>query len=737
MAAVSNKARWRAIQTLSLGLAAIVAITLLNRFRPQPLEYAEAVAADLRVYARQPPPPTGIVAIAAIDDRSIAMLGRWPWARTVHARVVDALKDYHVAVIGFDDLLSERDPADVQRESIMAQLKRAGVAPHALSAILGASNDLGFARSIREHGETYLAYAFNSHQNTGQLAAVDLSAYRTTFLDPPPLAYSLVRKQPGAIENTLVANAYLAPIPILNSAARGIVYADIDEDIDGVARSYPAVIRFNHRYCVPLFLALVDAYLGHPQTTVELSPDGVEYVAVADHAIPVDELGRMMVHFRGKPGTIPTYSIADILDHRVAPGLLKGRIVLIGINAHALGDRFRTPVGGDFPGVEIQANAIDNVLAGDFIFRSKRTLAEEQLCGRILGVAISLAAAFMTGLYSAVVLVALGAAYLAYSTWRLSYDGALIGLVFPWATLGFTYFVVVSYRYFTEGKEKRHLRRAFELYLNPDVVASVVDDPAGLRLGGERRHLSILFADIVGFTSRAERSEPEPLVALLNTYMTVMTNVIFENGGVVDKLMGDGIMAFWGAPVHVQNPARDAVNCALQMLEQLKALAQRDDRFKDVNIGIGICTGEAVVGNFGGEGRFDYSVIGDTVNLASRLEGLTRQFKVHLLVNRDTFDDAGPGFIAREIGMVRVKGKQQLVPVVEIAGHEGDSVDPAYYRRFAQALDRLHQGESPESDLRALLAERPGDQVTAMCLERLESGDLAAMREMVFEFDTK
>jgi adenylate cyclase len=737
MAIVSNKARRHAIKTISLGLAAVVGATLFNYFHPKPLEYAEFVAADLRVYARKPTPPTGLVAIAAIDDRSIAKLGRWPWPRSDHARVVNALKEYQVAVIGFDDLVSERDPADVQRESIMAQLKRAGVNPRAIGETLGTGNDLDFALSIREQGETYLAYTFNSHVNAGNLDEVDLSAYRTAFLDPPPMAYSLARKAPGASDEKIVANAYLAPIPVLNRAARGTAYTDIDEDLDGVARSYPAVIRFNRRYCLPLFLALVDAYLGRAQTMVAFSADGVEEVMVAGRAIPVDEMGRMMVHFRGKPGTIATYSIADIIDHRVPPERLKGRIVLIGTNAHALGDRFSTPVGGDFPGVEIQANAVDNVLAGDFIFRSKRTVFEEKWFGWILGAAISVAAAFMTGLYSAFVLVALGAAYLAYSTWRLTYNGALIGLVFPWATLGFTYFVVVSYRYFTEGKEKRHLRRAFELYLNPDVVASVVDDPAGLRLGGERRHLSILFADIVGFTSRAERSEPEPLVALLNTYMTVMTNVIFDSGGVVDKLMGDGIMAFWGAPVHVQNPARDAVDCALRMLAELNALAQRDDRFKDVNIGIGICTGEAVVGNFGGEGRFDYSVIGDTVNLASRLEGLTRKFKVHLLVNRLTYDQAGAGYIAREIGLVKVKGKNQLVPVVEIAGHDGDGVDPVYYRRFAQVLERFHQGASPEHDLRALLAERPGDQVIAMCLERLESAPAGATREIVFEFDTK
>jgi len=292
-------------------------------------------------------------------------------------------------------------------------------------------------------------------------------------------------------------------------------------------------------------------------------------------------------------------------------------------------------------------------------------------------------------------------------------------------------------RYITEGLEKRHLRHVFEHYLDPDVIASVLDDPGGLKLGGERRHLSILFSDIVGFTARAERSEPEPLVAMLNTYMTAMTNVILESGGVVDKLMGDGIMAFWGAPLHVENPARDALNCALKMFDELHALAERDERFGDINIGIGITTGEAVVGNFGGERRFDYSVIGDTVNLASRLESLTRQFKVRILVNRQTLDEAGDGYIAREIGLVKVKGKDQLVPVVDVAGRDGDGVDPAFYQRFAQALGLLHEGRSPASDLEQLLREHPNDQVIAMCLERLKAADGHPPPEMVFEFDTK
>ncbi len=171
-----------------------------------------------------------------------------------------------------------------------------------------------------------------------------------------------------------------------------------------------------------------------------------------------------------------------------------------------------------------------------------------------------------------------------------------------------------------------------------------------MKLGGERRHLAILFADIVSFTKRAEKTEPEDLLALLNTYMTSMIDVIFKTGGVVDKLMGDGIMAFWGAPNDLENPSRSALDCALKMLENLNVLQTTDPRFADLDIGIGISTGDVVVGNLGGENRFDYSVIGDTVNFASRLEGLTRHFKVHLLVSRETYTEAGAGYIGRELG---------------------------------------------------------------------------------------
>ena len=254
-------------------------------------------------------------------------------------------------------------------------------------------------------------------------------------------------------------------------------------------------------------------------------------------------------------------------------------------------------------------------------------------------------------------------------------------------------------------------------------------------MGGQREHLSVLFADIIGFTELAERLEPEPLVAMLNTYMSVMTEVILRSGGVVDKLMGDGIMAFWGPPLKPANPARASIECALTMLAELKALAARDERFAATRIGIGIATGEAIVGNLGGERHFSYSLVGDVVNFASRLEGLTRHFKVNILLNQVTLDEAGAGYITREIGLVRVKGKGQAVAVAEIVGRANDGVDPSYYDRFGQAIAALREGSSPESLLRVLLAERPDDAVTAMCLARLSESHGA--RQIVFEFDTK
>jgi adenylate cyclase len=736
MPKLTAKHFWKSrLVTVAIGLLVVATITFFNR-RGR-LESIELSASDRLIYRSSPSqPPSGAVVIARIDDKSISQLGRWPWSRDVEARLVQALTDYHAAVVGFDVMLPERDSADVEREKISQQLKLDRRDDKAVAAMLAQSNDAELADAIRAQGSTYLGYSFSGLEFE-RARSRDLIGYRSTFLQPRPLFYNSVTRIAGARDATINADAYLPPIPVLNNAARGTAYVNLDLDADGEARAYPTVVRFNRQYCLPLFIALVDAYARHAPTRLRFDADGVAGVSISGNRIPVDEVGRMTVHFHGPPGTVPWYSISDIIGHRVPPDALKDRIVLVGLTGTALGDRFVTPVGGDFPGVEIQATAADNVLMGDVLLHNRMLWDLEQWAGVLIGVTITIVAAYATAVAGAAIAVILGAGYVGYAMHLLSANGEILGVVFPLLVLVPTYMFVMSWRYFVEGAERRHLRHVFEHYMDPDVIASVVDSPSGLKLGGERRHLSILFSDIIGFTSRAERADPEPLVALLNTYMTIMIHLILESGGVVDKLMGDGIMAFWGAPLAIANPAREAVRCALRMTEELEALARRDERFADVKIGIGICTGEAIVGNFGGEQRFDYSAIGDDVNLASRLEGLTRQFKVGILVNGPTIEEAGSGFITREIGLAKVKGKQVLVPIVEVVALEGNGVDPAYYQRFASALAMLRRGESPEAELSDLFRDRPNDQVVAMCLERLHPPDGRPPNEMIFEFDTK
>ncbi|HTW87637.1 MAG TPA: adenylate/guanylate cyclase domain-containing protein [Candidatus Binataceae bacterium] len=731
-----------ALRSFLLGLLVIVALFWLSARYSHAIEMAELKVSDLRMYARPGRKPLGVVAIAAVDDQSIAQLGRWPWPRSTMARLVDALRDYQVKVIGFDIFFSERDNADVQREQIAERLRTIGLSAGTIASTLGVSNDLSFAHAIQEQGSTILGYPLASHQFRNLDSAQANKDYVTTIQTPPPLAYGTVLKAAGpAPALLLIAHAYLPPIPPLLKAARGSAFVDIDADGDGVMRSEMTVVRFHNRYCVPLFLGIAAAYRDGAPLLLRLSPAGVSNVAIGDEQIPVDEMGRMMVDFRGGETAFPRYSIADIINHRIPQSALAKKIVLIGVTGHGLGDRVVTPVGADYPAVEIHANAIDDLLQGTFIRRSETSEGEAQLAAILLGIAITAAAATLSALWSFLALVILAGGYFLYAQVLLTFDGTLVDVVFPLGVAATTYALLASFRYATEGREKRRIRHAFEHYLHPGVISSVVDDPQGLRLGGERRHLSILFSDIVNFTARAERSEPEALVALLNTYTNKMSGLIFDSRGVLDKLMGDGIMAFWGAPLPIENASRAAIDCALGMLEELGRLRASDERFADLDIGIGVATGDVIVGNFGGDQHFEYSVIGDTVNLASRLEGLTRRFGSHLIVTLKTLNEAGGAnrYLVREIGLVKVKGKEELVAVVEVVGRAGDSGDPGYVERYAEALGSLKQGaaEAARQAFNALLSEKPDDRLIALYLEKLAAGELHMPGEVVFEFETK
>jgi len=728
-----------------LGLAVVAAMVALNK--KNAFSLYEFTINDFRMYWHSTTKPTGRIKIAAIDDKSISEIGQWPFRRSVMAQFERSLSEYYkVAVIGYDVLFSEQDNFDTARESLVERLEKSGITKVTAQELLGESNDQAFADALKEQGKTILAYSFGTLNANGRIKGVMETGFTTDMVLPAPLSYNIARIPAGMVRELYGATAYRPPTPLLNQAAYSTGFVPIDSDDDGVMRAQIMVMRFHEGNRVPLSIAVLRALAGGGNTELNFGSLDDQKVIVQNpngdvvHEVPINEHGQMLVNFRGKENTFQHISFTDILNHRVPPSDLEGKIVLVGMTARGEGDRFNTPMGGDFPGVEIHANAIDDILQNDVIIRSANNHIES-LCGLVLGLLMVVAASFLPANFTAMAAVALGGAYTLIARQMLWHNHRLIGILYPLLMLASTYLVMAGFRYYEENKEKRYLRHAFEHYLHPSVIASVVDNPEGLKLGGERRVLTVLFADIVNYTGLSEsmKSDPAALVTMLNEYMTKMTDRILESEGVVDKIRGDGIMAFWGAPNDVPNHAQAAIDTALAMLTELRRLNANDPRFKHVDIGIGIATGDAIAGNFGGANRFDYSVIGDTVNLASRLEELTRKFKSHLLVSRETFSRAVEGhYIKRDIGQVRVKGKQEKVPVVEIIGHANDGVDPALYDRFAHLTQLLHDRKQDEAriELDQLRDLSPTDGVIHMYEEKFkELKELPA--EMLFEFDTK
>jgi adenylate cyclase len=574
-------ARARAAAT---GLLAVIAVSLLNTTAP--MQHLELMASDFAVYHRKLSRPTGTVIIAAIDEQSIAELGRWPWPRSIEARLVDALKNYHVAVIGFDMVFSERESE---------------------------TNDLAFAKSIAAQNSTYIGYFFNTHL---PLKDIDRAIYKTTFLDPPPLAYNVVREEPNAQQVSLLASGYLPSIPEFNRAARGTSFLNVNEDLDGVVRSYPTVLHFNGLYCVPLFLAVADAYLHSAPLSLVLADNGIDTVKVGSWILPVDEMGRMMLHFRGPAGTIPRYPISDIVNHRIPPAVLAGKIVVVGVTGLGLGDRFVTPVGRDFPGVEVLATAIDNVLARDFIYHSLKTKDEEEISGWILGIAITFAAAFATAGFSFGLMLVLTAGYLCYAMLRLASDGALIGIVHPCVTLGFTYLVVVSIRYVVEGRRGEFLAR----FLSPQLARSVLERGLADTIQQNRVQLSVVACDLRGFTAFAETAAPEDVIKFLHEYYETVGRVVTESGGTILGFAGDGILSLVGAPTSYADHAKRAIRIALEIWSGFREMLELWQRLGlQIGLGVGVASGFVTVGPIASSDHLEYMAVGPAVNLAARL----------------------------------------------------------------------------------------------------------------------
>jgi adenylate cyclase len=525
--------------------------------------------------------------------------------------------------------------------------------------------------------------------------------------------------------------------PILRTA-RWIGYFNSLPDFDGVIRHTALTMRVGDRYFPSLDASLAAIALGlKPQDIIPVTqtPEEGALLESVDFGgkvrVPVDGRGLMAINYLGRDHTFENLSIADIMNGRKDPEL-KGKIVIVGATAQGTFDQRVTPLNKITPGVETHANALENILSGRFLRRG--------LMVDLVEVAFALGLALLFAQVFARVKVTRALPVLGASTaavWAASsvafWAGYAVFAALPLVELGSMFVLVTVFRYATEEKTKRQLRKAFQLYLNPEVMEEMLEQPQNLQLGGKEMELTVLFSDIRGFTTISEKLSPKALVHLLNEYLSPMTDIVFRRRGTLDKYIGDAVMAFFGAPVQTELHAANGCDTALEMIEALHRMREKwridDPSLPAVDIGIGINSGPMVVGNMGSSQRFNYTVMGDNVNLASRLEGLNREYGTHILVTEQALIAARKGlkdeaaYTARELDSVRVKGKAEPVRLFELRRRGLPLTEELpLLHGYAQGLALYRAQKFAEARLQfeSLLERFAGDGPSALMLTRCD-----------------
>lgn len=659
------------------------------------------------------------VVIVDIDERSLTEHGRWPWSRAKVAVLLERLAQAGAAVVAFDVMFSE--PEANPAMEVASFLKKQGEGSHALAAELARfeesfDRDRLFAGALSRK-EVVLGYTFQPRepQRIGAL--------------PQPLTVT----NPQVIsQSSLVAmRGYTANLPILAQAALGCGFFSLNPDLDGVVRRAPLVARYHDQLFSSLALEtlrhflLVDSVSLH--TSLINGQESVEGVELAGFAtIPTDADGQMIVPYLGPQGSFPYISASAVLAGTVPTSQMEGAIVLVGTTAPGLFDLRSTPVQAVYPGVEIQANLIDAILAKRFLVQPAWAQGADFVVMVVAGLALALALPFFAPLWQMLWTLAVAAVLVGGNLvlWR---QGLVLSLAMPLILTALLAICNLAYGFLVESRSRRQLKGMFGQYVPPQIVQEMSENPQKYSFEGETRELSVLFADIRGFTTLSESLTAGELKKLLNRYFTPMTRIIFETRGTIDKYVGDMVMAFWGAPVADAQHAAQAIEAALRMLTETERLSQEfvAEGLPRIAIGIGVNTGSMNVGDMGSEFRRAYTVLGDAVNLGSRLEGTTKYYGVGLVVGETTKAAAGEAFVFRELDLVRVKGKAKAIRVYEPmcrAGEAGEALlrELGDYQQALVAF-RARRWEESRIGFTRLLEAAPERQLYSVYLERINA----------------
>ncbi len=697
------------------------------------LEELELKTFDLRLRARGPIAASGQVSIVAIDEESLEKIGRWPWSREVMARLVRAMDSHAPRAVGYDISFFDPQQNPAQQEIVLLaqQAARLGIPrTPALMAyfkerLLATNPDLQLALALgNATSPQVLGYYFNLGKDVQEIAhTLDMAA---SYPVQKVVSEGDQDTPPVPIPRKARTN-----IKLLAKAAGSQAYFNILPDPDGAIRRYNLTLAYEGQYYQPLAAALASLTHSRRPPTLVLGSLGLMGVELGERFVPCDASGRVILNYRGPAKTIPHIPAWKILQGKEDRNLLQGRFLLVGVTAPGVYDLRVTPYGVAYPGLEVQATALDNILGGDFIHKPGWAPLFDLAAITGLGLVCLVLVLRLPPVVSFVAFLVVIGGYLWLNQYFFVQQLYWLNLVYPLFGLLTCYLGLNIYRFIFADKQKRQIRQAFSKYLDPNVVKDVVDDPDKLRLGGVKQELTVLFSDIRGFTSISEQLSPEALVHLLNEYLSEMTEIVMTRQGLLDKYIGDAVMAVFGAPRHYPDHAVMACRVALEMIERLEELnaAWKTQDWGEtgppppLEIGVGVNTGPMVAGNMGSRDRFDYTVMGDNVNLGSRLEGLNKPYGTHIIISQSTLDHLGDRFWVRCLDRVRVKGKVEPVAIYELVAEKlpGTACPYDYVAEYETARQWYEKGDFHKADKAfARLQEHvPHDPVIALYRTRL------------------
>ena len=720
------------------------------------LDLFELKLYDMRFLQRGHLQPSPVVALAMIDEKSLDQEGRWPWPRSKIALLVDRLSEDGAKVIGFD--IGFLEPEENSDPSVPQEFQEAlnrlaetneGLVDLTSGQVRKDINDRILADAIRQaHSTTVLGYFFHMSPSElnydigkkeidRQLALIGKSKY-PMILQQDPEASRLP---------FITAYAPEANLKILSDAADGSGFFTVASDLDGVVRNVPLMIKCGEDLFPHLTVQCVWQYLDRPQLIVKVPDYGVEGIQMGSQFIPTDENGHLRINYLGPAGVFPHYSITDILKGETPAGTFKDRIVLVGATAVGTHDLRSTPFSPVYPGVEIHATVIDNMLTGRFINKPRWSEIFDLIAiisiGLLPGVFLPRVKA-MAGLMIALGIFTL---HILFTRWLFIQFNLWLNMVYPLASLAISYTFVTVFRYATVEKDRRRIKGTFRQYVAPMVIEEMLKDPEQLKLGGEEKVLTVLFSDLERFTSYSERYGPREMIKILSEYFNRVSEEIFKQRGTLKEYVGDEVMAFFGAPIDQPDHAKRACETALAMRDARHKLSKEwaDSGRPILHARTGVNSGPMLIGNLGSRYRFAYGVLGDQVNLGSRLEGLNKQYKTSIIIGENTYELVKDDFIVRDMDLVRVVGKEQCVRVYELIARAGETLSPKHLgalEAYAAGYDeycRQHWDKAIDHFKRALEL-RPDDGPSKTMLARCriyEEDPPPEDWECVFEPTTK